>query len=276
MDVRQGLRVAVALGWLLCAAPTEAGTRVGLSAGALCARFANGGGDPGQLEREPRWAWGGGGGLVVEHALSGPFAFVAGLEYARLPDVARVTNHGVQFFSGGQGYELRALWTIEQDVVLLPLRLEYRRGPLRAGGGPQVRYLVRARREGSESEFVPLTPLYGRPAAAPGRADLRGRRDLLGLGRCDSLLRTLDVCGARFRGCRVAGLRPRAARGAAGLHGSHRRGPGTRWRRTRHRFPGGRLRPVVAIRPALRRPGGPIRLPAVSVPAFDPRRSHSR
>lgn len=165
--MRPGSFVAVAIAWLLWWAPAEAGTRVGLSAAGLSARFANGGGDPGQLEREPRRAWGGGGGLVLEHALNGPFAFVAGLEYARLPDVARVTNHGVQFFSGGQGYELRALWTLEQDVVLLPLRLEYRRGPLRVGGGPQVRYLARARRQASESEFVPLTPVFGRPAAAP-------------------------------------------------------------------------------------------------------------
>lgn len=161
-------RVAVvaALGWLL-AAPAGAGTRIGLSAGALSARFADGGGDPGALEREPRRAWGGGGGLRVEHALAGAFALVAGLEYAKLPDVARVTNHGVQFFNGGQAYEFRTVWTIGQDVVLLPARVEYRRGPLRAGLGPQVRYLAKAWREGSEFDLVPLPPAPGRPAASP-------------------------------------------------------------------------------------------------------------
>lgn len=159
--------VALVCGWALLAAPVEAGTRIGVSFGALTSRFADGGGDPGTLEREPRRAWGGGGGLVVEHALVGPFALVAGLEYAKLADVARVTNHGLQFFNGGQAYEFRTLWTIDQDVLLVPLRIEYRRGPLRVGLGPQVRYLARAWREGSEFELVPLPLAPGRPAAAP-------------------------------------------------------------------------------------------------------------
>jgi hypothetical protein len=79
---------------------------------------------------------------VVEHALAGPFARVAGLEYAKLPDVAQVTNHGLLFFNGAHAYEFRTVWTIGQDVVLLPLRLEHRRGPLRVGLGPQVRCLA--------------------------------------------------------------------------------------------------------------------------------------
>lgn len=159
--------VAAAVGWTLVTAPVSAGTRIGLSAGALSARFADGSGDPGALEREPRRAWGGGGGLVGEHALAGPFALVAGLELAKLPDVARVTNHGLQFFNGGQAYEFRTVWTIDQVVVLLPLRVEYRRGPLRVGLGPQARYLAKAWRDGSEFELAPLPPAPGRPAAAP-------------------------------------------------------------------------------------------------------------
>lgn len=166
----RGLRRAaatVACGWLLLAVPAEAGPRIGFTLGALSSRFADGGGDPGVLEREPRRGWGGGGGFVVEHSLAGPFALVAGLEYAKLPDVARVTNHGLQFFNGGQAYEFRTVWTIDQDVVLVPVRLEYRRGPLRAGLGPQARYLLKAWREGSEFELVPLPSALGRPGAAP-------------------------------------------------------------------------------------------------------------
>ncbi len=165
-----GLRraaIAAACGWALLAAPAEARTRIGLAAGALSSRFADGSGEPGVLEREARRAWGGGGGVVVEHALGGPLALVLGLEYASLPDLARVTNHGLQFFNGGQAYEFRTVWAIDQDVVLLPVRLEYRRGPLRAGFGPQVRYLAKAWREGSEFELVPLPAPPGRPAATP-------------------------------------------------------------------------------------------------------------
>lgn len=167
MDGLRRAAFAVAVACALLAAPAEARTRVGLAAGALSSRFADGGGDPGALEREPRRAWGGGGGIVVQHALGGPFALIAGLEYAKLPDLARVTNHGLQFFNGGQAYEFRTVWAIDQDVLLVPLRIEYRRGPLRVGLGPQVRYLAKAWRQGSEFELVPLPLAPGRPAAAP-------------------------------------------------------------------------------------------------------------
>lgn len=164
------LLLVLAAGSAAAAGPAGAGARVGISAGVLASRFADGNGNLGGLEREPRRAWGGLAGLVAEQALGSGFALAAGLEYAETPDVARVTHHGLQFFNGGTAYEARTLWTIRQHALLLPLRVEYRRGPLRVGLGPQLRYLLSAARTSSEFEWVEtgsLVPSPNAPRPAP-------------------------------------------------------------------------------------------------------------
>jgi len=163
-----GLLMTVAL----AAAPAAgaAPVRVGIEAGVLSARFADGSAGSPTISRDPRRAWGGAVELFAEHSLPGPFALVAGVGYAEPPDVAHVQDHEFLFFNGGQAYEFTALWTIRQHVLTVPLRLEYRRGPFRAGAGPQARYLVSAWRTGSDAGLAPvggLVPSSGRRSPAP-------------------------------------------------------------------------------------------------------------
>lgn len=154
------------LGGLLClavlgfASPGAAATRLGAVAGAHSGLFSGGTDDTGMLHRESRWAWAGGGGLRVEHALSPRLALATGIEYVETPDVARLESTLVGSVT----------WRIRRHEVAVPLLVELRRGPWRAGLGPQVRYLLSARRTSEDFEPVAqpaATAAASRPIARP-------------------------------------------------------------------------------------------------------------
>jgi len=151
----------IALGGLLClaifgiATSAGAGPRFGAVAGPLASRFGGGTDDFGLLTREARRTWGGGGGLRIENRLSPGVAFATGVEYVEAPDVARLATPA----SG------RVTWRIRRHEVAVPLVVELHRGAWRAGLGPQVRYLLSARRTSEDYE----APVLPGPQAAPAR-----------------------------------------------------------------------------------------------------------
>lgn len=164
----QAIVVLLVLGTLAAsAAPVHAGTRVGLMAGPLAARFANGSGDQRPLARAPATGWSGGGGLVVERPLAPNLAVLAGIEYAQAPDRARLA---MTLDSGGGPVTTSALWDIRQHNLLLPVSLKWRRGPLHVAAGPQLRYLLSASRTTSDLRRDPASaaqPRPNRPRPAP-------------------------------------------------------------------------------------------------------------
>lgn len=159
------LLVALCLG-SPAASPAAAGIRWGVSGGPLVSRFADAGGDPAGLSREPKLGWSGGLGVVAAAPLSDRFGLVAGLEYAEVSDLARVTNHSIQFVVDGRLLEMQALWKIRQHALVVPVLLEYRRGPLRVGAGPGLRFLFEASRTSSEFRMVDAGPAPAPAGAA--------------------------------------------------------------------------------------------------------------
>ena len=153
----------------LAASPSTARPRFGVVAGPQLTQLAWEG-DPVDMTTEPRvdWPWTTFGGATAELALGGRFALATGLEYGEHADHR---HWGVTAILDGTSVTGETQRQVRLRYVSLPLRVEWRPGRWRLGGGPEVRLLV----SGDERWFFPAPdPSYPVHEGSPAWAAVHG------------------------------------------------------------------------------------------------------